>query len=152
MNGLNRYSKVITQTVESGAAQAMLYSLGLSKDDMSKPQLGIGTVHYTSNPCNAKLNKISDLLKKNVDKKGILGFPFTSVGVSDGISMGTSGMKYSLPSRDLIAWNYETICRAHHYDGLVAIAGCDKNLPGVAQALFTLNRPGLIIYGGSIFL
>jgi len=150
VKGLNRYSKIITENNESGAAQAMLYSLGLTKADLKKPQVGIGAVAYASNPCNAKLGGLSNKVRKSVGVSGLLPFPFSTIGVSDGISMGTFGMNYSLPSRDLIADGFESICRAHHYDALIAIPGCDKNLPGVAQALFTLNRPGFIIYGGSM--
>ena len=150
LKGLNKYSKVITSGSGSGAAQAMLYSLGLSNDDLKRPQIGIGTVQYDSNPCNSKLDILSNIVKSSIVTKGLIPFRFSSVGVSDGISMGTSGMNYSLPSRELIADNFETICQAHHYDGLIAIPGCDKNLPGVSMAMFRLNRPGLIIYGGSM--
>jgi dihydroxy-acid dehydratase len=146
----NKYSKTITESSVSGAAQAMLYSLGLTKNDLSKPQVGIGAVAYASNPCNSKLGQVSSRVQQSVDSVGLLSFPFSTVGVSDGISMGTTGMNYSLPSRDHIADSFEMICGAHHYDAVVAIPGCDKNLPGVAQALFTLNRPGFIIYGGAM--
>ncbi len=150
LKGLNRYSKNITASTGNGAAQAMLYALGLSTDDLQRPQVGIGAVQYDSNPCNAKLDILSDIIKSSLTVQGIIPFRFSSVGVSDGISMGTSGMNYSLPSRDLIADNFETICQGHHYDSLIAIPGCDKNLPGVSMAMFRLNRPGFIIYGGSM--
>ena len=146
----NKYSRTITESSVSGGAQAMLHSLGLTKEDIAKPHIGIGAVAYASNPCNSKLANVANRIKQSVDSVGLLPFPFSTVGVSDGISMGTSGMNYSLPSRDHIADSFEIICEAHHYDALIAIPGCDKNLPGVAQALFTLNRPGFIIYGGSM--
>ena len=150
LNGFNKHSKIVTQDNKAGAAQAMLFSLGLTKDDLMKPQVGIGAIDYASNPCNCKVGNITSIVKKSVDGVGLLPFTFSTIGVSDGISMGTSGMNYSLPSRDLIEYCFETICKGHHYDALIAIPGCDKNLPGVAQALFTLNRPGFIIYAGSM--
>ena len=144
----NSYSKIITN--QSGPAQAMLYSLGLSQKDLKKPQIGIGTVWYESNPCNSHLSSISNKVKDNFKNKNLLGFKFNSIGVSDGISMGTSGMQYSLLSRELIADSFETICQAHHYDGLISIPGCDKNLPGVLISMVRLNRPSFIIYGGAM--
>ena len=144
----NSYSKIITN--QSGPAQAMLYSLGLSQKDLKNPQIGIGSVWYESNPCNSHLSSISNKVKDTFKNKDLLGFKFNSIGVSDGISMGTSGMQYSLLSRELIADSFETICRAHHYDGLISIPGCDKNLPGVLISMVRLNRPSFIIYGGAM--
>ena len=125
-------------------------ALNLKKKDLSKPQIGIGTIWYESNPCNSKLNIASKYVKKSFNNTGYLPFQFSSVGVSDGITMGTEGMCYSLPSRELIADSFETIVNAHHYDGLICIPGCDKNLPGVLMAMCRVNRPSFIIYGGSM--
>ena len=147
---LNKYSRILTQNIGNGASQAMLYALNMKKKDLSKAQVGIGAVWYESNPCNAKLNKLSQLVSESLNGSEFHPFKFNSVGVSDGITMGTEGMRYSLPSRDLIANNFETIVNAHYYDGLVCIPGCDKNLPGVLMAMCRLNRPSYIIYGGSM--
>ena len=147
LKDLNKYSKTITQ---NGPAQAMLYSLKLKENDLNKPQIGIGSVWYESNPCNSHLDKISSKVKESFKNKDLISFKFNSIGVSDGITMGTNGMKYSLLSRELIADNFETICRAHHYDGLISIPGCDKNLPGVLIAMARLNRPSFVIYGGAM--
>ena len=136
----------------SGPAQAMLYSLNLDKNDINKQHLGIGAVWFEGNPCNVKLNKLSLYLKNKIksNDNNLLPFRFSSVGVSDGITMGTYGMKYSLPSRELISNSFETIAGAHNYGGLVCIPGCDKNLPGVLMAMCTLDIPSMIIYGGSM--
>jgi len=147
---VNKHSRTLTEPVERTGAQAMLYGLGLSKDDMKKPQIGVGTMWFEGNPCNAKLDILSALTKTSLSASGLLPFRFNTVGVSDGMSMGTSGMQYSLPSRDIIADSIETIVCAQHYDGLVCIPGCDKNLPGSAMALLRINRPGCIVYGGSM--
>ena len=147
---LNKYSKILTQNVKNSSAKAMLYALNLSKKDLKKPQIGIGTVWYESNPCNSKLNKTAKYVKDSFEKSNYLPFMFNSIGVSDGITMGTEGMCYSLPSRELIANNFETIAAAHYYDGLICIPGCDKNLPAVLMAMCRLNRPSFIIYGGSM--
>ena len=128
----------------------MLHALNLNKNDLKKPQVGIGSVWFESNPCNSKLNKLSMMCKNSFNKKDIVPFQFSTVGVSDGITMGTDGMKYSLPSRELIADSIETISTAHYYDSLILIPGCDKNLPAAAMALFRTNKPGFIIYGGSM--
>jgi dihydroxy-acid dehydratase len=146
----NKHSRVLTEPVERTGAQAMLYGLGLTKDDMKKPQIGVGSMWFEGNPCNAKLDILSAYTKSSLASSGLLPFRFNTVGVSDGMSMGTHGMKYSLPSRDIIADSIETIVSAQHYDGLVCIPGCDKNLPGSAMALLRINRPGCIIYGGSM--
>lgn len=148
---MNRVSQAITHPKNKGPAQSMLYALGLSPPDFSKFQVGIGSVAYDSNPCNAKLNKLSKLVQKSINKSdSMIGFKFNTVGVSDGITMGTSGMNYSLPSRELIADSIETIAGAHFYDGLICIPGCDKNLPACLMAMLRLNRPGFIIYGGAM--
>ena len=147
---MNKYSRLITQAIDKSPAQSMLYALGLTKKDLLKPQIGIGSISFQSNPCNAKLNILSEKVSKGIYNKNFIPMEFSSIGISDGKSMGTNGMRYSLPSRELIADSFESICQGEHYDGLVAIAGCDKNLPGVTMALFRLNRPGLIIYGGSM--
>lgn len=150
MKNLNRYSKVITQPKERGAAQAMLYALGLEPDDLNKPQVGICSMWYQGNPCNSKLNLLSEKIESSVNQQKLLGLQFNTIGISDGISMGTSGMKYSLPSRDLISDSIETVMRGMHYDSLVCIPGCDKNLPGSVMAMVQLNRPSLLVYGGSM--
>ena len=150
MRNLNRYSKVITQPKERGAAQAMLYALGLKPDDLDKPQVGICSMWYQGNPCNAKLNLLSEKIESSVNQQNLLGLQFNTIGISDGISMGTSGMKYSLPSRDLISDSIETVMRGMHYDSLVCIPGCDKNLPGSVMAMVQLNRPSILVYGGSM--
>ena len=147
---LNKFSRVITQPKKNGAAQSMLYALGLTKEDMKKPQIGIGTVWFEGNPCNSKLDGLARQVSNSLSQKNLLPLIFNTVGVSDGMSMGTTGMRYSLPSRELITDSMESIVRGQHYDGLVCIPGCDKNLPASAMALARLNRPGFIIYGGSM--
>jgi len=150
MHKLNKFSRVLTSNKKNGAAQSMLYALGLSPQDMNKPQIGIGTVWLEGNPCNSKLNGVSNLTAKSLKNFDLLPMRFNTIGVSDGMSMGTDGMRFSLPSRELIADSLETVVSAQHYDGLICIPGCDKNLPASAMALARLNRPGLVIYGGSM--
>jgi dihydroxy-acid dehydratase len=147
---LNRYSSRITQPASQGASQAMLIATGLSADDLNKPQVGIGAVWYEGNPCNMHLADLGDHVKRGVAEAGCVGMRFHTVGVSDGISMGTDGMSYSLQSRDLIADSIETIMGAQWYDALVAIPGCDKNMPGCVMAMGRLNRPAIMVYGGTI--
>ena len=147
---INKYSRVITQNIENGAAQAMLYSLGLDSHDLRKAQVGIASMWYQGNPCNSKLNIYSDLVAKSVEKEELLPMQFNTIGISDGISMGTDGMKYSLPSRDLISDSIESVVRGMHYDGVICIPGCDKNLPGSVMAMLLLDRPSFLIYGGSM--
>lgn len=147
---MNRISKILTQPNHKAAAQSMFYALGLKQKDLNKPQIGIGSVYYDSNPCNSKLYKLANTVQDSINKENMIGFKFNTIGVSDGISMGTEGMRYSLPSRELIADSIETIAGAHYYDGLVLIPGCDKNLPASLMALLRLNRPGFIIYGGAM--
>ncbi len=150
MNQLNRISSRITQTKSQGASQAMLYGTGMSGDDMSKAQVGIASVWWEGNTCNMHLNDLAAETKKGVEGVGLIGMRFNTIGVSDGISMGTEGMSYSLQSRDLIADSIETVVAGQWYDGLVTIPGCDKNMPGCLMAMGRLNRPSLMIYGGTI--
>ena len=147
---LNKYSQVLTQDKSQGASQAMLYGTGMTEDDMRKPQVGIASVWYEGNTCNMHLNQLAQFAKEGVKKVNQKGMRFNTIGVSDGISMGTDGMSFSLQSRDLIADSIETVMSAHWYDGLISIPGCDKNMPGCMMALGRLNRPGLVIYGGTI--
>jgi dihydroxy-acid dehydratase len=147
---LNRYSSRITQPKSQGASQAMLYGTGLSEADMDKPQVGIAAVWYEGNTCNMHLNDLAARVKEGVTAAGMVGMRFNTIGVSDGISMGTEGMSYSLQSRDLIADSIETVMAAHWYDALVALPGCDKNMPGCLIAMARLNRPAVMVYGGTI--
>lgn len=149
-SNMNKYSSEITQKKERGAAQAMLYSLGLTKADMNKAQVAVASMWYSGNPCNSKLNIFSDLISNSIKDKKMLPMQFNTIGVSDGISMGTPGMRYSLPSRELIADSIETVVNAQHYDGVICVPGCDKNLPGSLMGISRLNRPSLIVYGGSM--
>ncbi|APJ03120.1 dihydroxy-acid dehydratase [Silvanigrella aquatica] len=147
---LNKYSSRITELASQGASQAMLYATGLNDEDFLKPQIGIVSMWYEGNPCNMHLLSLSEKVKEGVTEAGLVGMRFNTIGVSDGISMGTEGMSYSLQSRDLIADSIETVVSAQWYDGCLAIPGCDKNLPGCLIALGRLNRPGFLIYGGTI--
>ena len=149
-NSLNKYSRRITQPKSQGASQAMLYATGMSDQDMDKPQVGIATVWYEGNPCNMHLNDLGAKVKDGVVGADLVGMRFNTIGVSDGISMGTDGMSYSLQSRDIIADSIETVMSAQWYDALVAVPGCDKNMPGCMIAMGRLNRPALMIYGGTI--
>ncbi len=147
---LNKYSQKITQPKSQGASQAMLYATGLTSEDMNKPQIGIGSVWYEGNSCNMHLLDLAAEVKAGVTAAGMVGMRFNTVGVSDGISMGTDGMSYSLQSRDLIADSIETIMGAQWYDALIALPGCDKNMPGCLIAMGRLNRPAIMVYGGTI--
>jgi len=147
---LNRISRRITQPASQGASQAMLYATGLTEADMDKAQIGIASVWYDGNPCNMHLGDLGTHVKEGVIDAGLVGMRFNTIGVSDGISMGTEGMSFSLPSRDLIADSIETVMSAQWYDGLVAIPGCDKNMPGCLMAMARLDRPALMVYGGTI--
>ena len=147
---MNRYSRILTQPKSQGASQAMLYATGLTEDDMDKAQVGICSVWYEGNPCNMHLLELSEYVKTGVVGSELVGFRFNTVGVSDGISMGTIGMRYSLQSRDLIADSIETTMGAQWYDGLIALPGCDKNMPGCVMAMARLNRPSIMVYGGTI--
>ncbi len=149
-NELNRYSKTVTQDDTQPAAQAMLHALGLSSEDLKKPQVGIVSTGWEGNPCNMHLNDLAKVIKTGVQEQELLGLIFHTIGVSDGISMGTSGMRYSLPSRDIIADSIETVVSAQWYDAVAAVVGCDKNMPGAMMALGRLNRPAILVYGGTI--
>ncbi len=148
--GLNKYSKRLTQTRSQVGSQAMLHGIGLTDEDFKKPQIGIASMGWEGNTCNMHLNDLAKLVKKGVQDTGLIGLIFHTIGVSDGISMGTEGMKYSLPSRDIIADSIETVMGAHWYDALIAIPGCDKNMPGSVMAMSRLNRPAIMVYGGTI--
>ena len=147
---LNKYSKNVTQDPTQPAAQAMLHAIGLTDDDLKKPLIGIGSTGYEGNPCNMHLNDLSKHVKEGVNAGGAVGLIFNTIGVSDGISMGTYGMRYSLPSRDIIADSMETVVQAMNYDGLVTVVGCDKNMPGALMAMIRLDRPSILVYGGTI--
>jgi len=150
MAALNRYSSRITQPRAQGASQAMLLGTGLTPEDLTKPQIGIASMWYEGNTCNMHLNTLAAAVREGVVATGLVGMRFNTIGVSDGISMGTDGMSFSLPSRDIIADSIETVMQAQWYDGLVAIPGCDKNMPGCLIAMGRLNRPALMVYGGTI--
>ncbi|MDA0242396.1 MAG: dihydroxy-acid dehydratase [Chloroflexi bacterium] len=150
MTKLNKYSTLITENKRQGASQAMLYGTGMSEEDMHKPQVGIASVWYEGNTCNMHLLALAKKVKDGVQEAGLVGMRFNTIGVSDGISMGTDGMSYSLQSRDLIADSIETVMAAQWYDGLIALPGCDKNMPGCLMAMGRLNRPSLMVYGGTI--
>lgn len=149
-NQLNKFSSRITQPRVQGASQAMLYGTGMTPEDMNKAQVGIGSVWYEGNTCNMHLDKLAIEVKKGVVEAGLVGMRFNTIGVSDGISMGTDGMSFSLQSRDLIADSIETIMSAQWYDACIALPGCDKNMPGCLIAMGRLNRPSLMVYGGTI--
>ncbi|KAK9084596.1 hypothetical protein Sjap_025007 [Stephania japonica] len=147
---LNKYSSRITEPKSQGGSQAVLYGVGLSEDDFSKPQIGISSVWYEGNTCNMHLLSLAEAVKRGVQDSGMVGLRFNTIGVSDAISMGTRGMCYSLQSRDLIADSIETVMAAQWYDGNVSIPGCDKNMPGTIMAMGRLNRPSIMVYGGTI--
>jgi dihydroxy-acid dehydratase len=150
MNELNKYSKTLTQDETQPAAQAQLYALGLTDEDLKKAQVGIVSMGYDGNPCNMHLNGLAADVKKSVWANDLVGLIFNTIGVSDGMSNGTDGMRYSLVSRDVIADSIETVCGAQYYDGLIAVPGCDKNMPGSIMAMGRLNRPSIMVYGGTI--
>ncbi len=147
---LNKHSKRLTQDESQPASQAMLYAIGFKDEDFQKAQVGIASTGYDGNPCNMHLNGLANEIKKEVNKAGQVGLVFNTIGVSDGISMGTSGMNYSLTSRDIIADSIETVMNAQSYDGLVTVVGCDKNMPGAVISMLRLNRPSVMMYGGTI--
>lgn len=150
MNELNKYSKTITQDVTQPAAQAMFYGIGLTEDDLKKAQVGIASMGYDGNTCNMHLNDLAKLVKQGVWDNDLVGLIFNTIGVSDGMSNGTDGMRYSLVSRDVIADSIEAVCGAQYYDALIALPGCDKNMPGSLIAMGRLNRPSIMVYGGTI--
>ena len=147
---LNKFSQRVTQDESQPAAQAMLHAIGLTVDDFNKPLVGIASTGYEGNPCNMHLNDLAKLVKKGTENKDLIGLIFNTIGVSDGISMGTPGMRFSLPSRDIIADSMETVVEGMSYDALVTVVGCDKNMPGALIAMLRLNRPSVLLYGGTI--
>ncbi len=147
---LNKYSKTVTQDPTQPASQAMLYGIGLTTEDLTKAQVGIVSMGYDGNTCNMHLNDLAKVVKQGVWNNDLVGLMFHTIGISDGITNGTEGMRYSLVSRDLIADSIETVCGGHYYDGLIALPGCDKNMPGAIIAMGRLNRPAIMVYGGSI--
>ncbi len=147
---LNKYSKTITLDPTQPAAQAMFYGIGLTDEDLHKAQVGVVSMGYDGNTCNMHLNALADQIKKSVWEQNLVGLTFHTIGVSDGMSNGTPGMRYSLVSRDVIADSIETVCGAQYYDGLITVPGCDKNMPGSLIAMGRLNRPSLMLYGGTI--
>ena len=149
-DSLNKFSSRITQPPSQGASQAMLYATGMTDEDMKKAQVGIASVWYEGNPCNMHLLDLANRIKEGVEKVDLFGMRFNTIGVSDGMSMGTDGMSYSLQSRDLIADSIETVMGGQWYDGLITIPGCDKNMPGCVMAMARVNRPAIMVYGGSI--
>ena len=147
---LNKYSQQVTQDPSQPAAQAMLHAIGLDSNDLKKPLVGVVSTGYEGNPCNMHLNDLAKEVKNGVQCHDAVGLIFNTIGVSDGISMGTPGMRYSLPSREIIADSIETVVQAMAYDAVVAVVGCDKNMPGAMLAFARLNRPAILVYGGSI--
>ncbi|MDI3322663.1 dihydroxy-acid dehydratase [Pinibacter soli] len=147
---LNKYSKTLTQDETQPAAQAQLYAIGFKEEDFQKAQVGIASMGFDGNPCNMHLNDLSRVIKKGVWDNGLVGLVFNTIGVSDGMSNGTDGMRYSLVSRDVIADSIEAVCGAQYYDGLITVPGCDKNMPGSLIAMGRLNRPSIMVYGGTI--
>lgn len=147
---LNKYSSTITQSKSQGASQAMLYGTGLSRKDMDKAQVGIASMWYDGNTCNMHLMDLATKIRESITKEELVGIRFNTIGVSDGISMGTSGMRYSLQSREIIADSIETVMGAHFYDACIAVPGCDKNMPGSMIALARMNRPSFMVFGGTI--
>ncbi|MEO8398544.1 MAG: dihydroxy-acid dehydratase, partial [Ignavibacteriaceae bacterium] len=147
---LNKFSSRLTEQQSQVGSQAMLYGIGLTDEDMHKAQVGIASMGWEGNTCNMHLNSLAKVVKEGVNESGLIGFIFNTIGVSDGISMGTEGMKYSLPSRDIIADSIETVVSAQWYDAVIALPGCDKNMPGSIMAMSRLDRPSIMIYGGTI--
>ena len=147
---LNKYSKTLTQDPTQPAAQAMLYGIGLTDEDMKKAQVGVASMGYDGNTCNMHLNDLAKLVKQGIWEESLVGLIFNTIGVSDGMSNGTEGMRYSLVSRDVIADSIEAVCGAQYYDGLITLPGCDKNMPGSVMAMGRLNRPSIMVYGGTI--
>lgn len=147
---LNKYSRVLTEDDSQPSSKAMLHGAGFTKEDLKKAQVGIASAGFEGNPCNMHLNQLAVYIKKGVEEAGLKGLIFNTIGVSDALSMGTTGMRFSLPSRDLIADSIETIASAQWYDAIVPVMGCDKNMPGAVIAMCRLNRPSLMVYGGTI--
>ncbi len=149
-NEINKYSKTLTQDITQPAAQAMLYGIGLTDEDLKKAQVGVVSMGYDGNTCNMHLNDLAQLVKKGIWENDLVGLIFNTIGVSDGMSNGTDGMRYSLVSRDIIADSIEAVCGAQYYDAVIALPGCDKNMPGSVMAMGRLNRPAIMVYGGTI--
>src|ERR1700744_4710020 len=147
---LNRYSKTLTQDPTQPAAQAMLYGIGLTDEDLKKAQVGVASMGYDGNTCNMHLNDLAKLVKQSIWEENLVGLIFHTIGVSDGMSMGTDGMGFSLVSRYVIADSIEAVCGAQYYAGLIPLPGCDKNMPGCLIAMGRLNRPSIMVYGGTI--
>ena len=147
---MNKYSRTLTQDITQPAAQAMYYGIGLTEADLQKAQVGIVSMGYEGNTCNMHLNDLAKDIRQGVWDNDLVGLVFHTIGVSDGMSNGTDGMRFSLVSRDLIADSIETVCGAQYYDGLIAVPGCDKNMPGSLIARGRLNRPAIMVYGGTI--
>lgn len=147
---LNKYSRVLTQDPTQPATQAMFYGIGFKKEDFDKAQIGVASMGYDGNTCNMHLNGLAELVKKGVNQQNLVGLMFHTIGISDGMTNGTDGMRYSLVSRDIIADSIETVCAGQYYDGLITVPGCDKNMPGSLIAMARLNRPSIMVYGGSI--
>lgn len=147
---MNKYSKNVTQNETLPASQAMFYALGLTEEDLKKPQVGVVSTGYEGNPCNMHLNDLAKEVKQGCSNKDLLGLIFHTIGVSDGIANGTDGMRFSLPSREIIADSIETVVSAQHYDSIIAVVGCDKNMPGAVMAMARLDRPSILVYGGTI--
>ncbi|MEN4762460.1 dihydroxy-acid dehydratase [Chryseobacterium sp. C39-AII1] len=149
-NVLNKYSKTLTQDPTQPATQAMFYGIGFKKEDFDKAQIGVASMGYDGNTCNMHLNGLSEIVKKGVNSQNLVGLMFHTIGISDGMTNGTDGMRYSLVSRDIIADSIEAVCAGQYYDGLITVPGCDKNMPGSVMAMARLNRPSIMVYGGSI--
>ena len=147
---LNKHSRTVTQDDTLPASQAMLHGIGLTNEDLKKPLIGIASMGYDGNTCNMHLNQFAQLVKDGMKAENLIGLKFNTIGISDGITNGTSGMRYSLVSREIIADSIESVCAAHFYDGVITIPGCDKNMPGSIMAMGRLNRPSIMIYGGTI--
>lgn len=150
MSELNKYSKSVTQDETLPASQAMLIGTGLSVEKLKNPLIGIASMGYDGNTCNMHLNDFAQIIKTSVNDSQMNGLIFNTIGISDGITNGTDGMRYSLVSREVIADSIEAVCAAHYYDGVIAIPGCDKNMPGSIMAMLRLNRPAIMVYGGTI--
>ncbi|HEX8462387.1 MAG TPA: dihydroxy-acid dehydratase, partial [Segetibacter sp.] len=147
---MNKYSRTLTQDVTQPAAQAMFYGIGLTEEDMKKAQVGVVSMGYDGNTCNMHLNDLAKIVKQGIWDQDLVGLIFNTIGVSDGMSNGTDGMRYSLVSRDIIADSIEAVCGAQYYDSVIALPGCDKNMPGAIIAMGRLNRPAIMVYGGTI--
>ncbi|ASW73783.1 dihydroxy-acid dehydratase [Chryseobacterium piperi] len=147
---LNKYSRVLTQDPTQPATQAMFYGIGFQKEDFEKAQIGVASMGYDGNTCNMHLNGLAEIVKKGVKQQNLVGLMFHTIGISDGMTNGTDGMRYSLVSRDIIADSIEAVCAGQYYDGLITVPGCDKNMPGSIMAMARLNRPSIMVYGGSI--